>query len=349
LIELNYKLVVARIDLSTTLDPWLQRLTIHDEAGVQSDTLEFELDDREAAIVMPPIRAPIAATLVDRQGYARQFDGFIDEIASRGDRGGGRVLIFRAKGVDTVSRLKERVDAHYDDATLAEALTAAGRAAGVAKVVVDPAFAGVARPYFAQQNESFLAFGQRLAREAGATFRVQGDVAFLVKRGTGLSVGGRALPTVVAAWGDNLVSWDISPQLGRPRHRRTRVRLHDPRTGRQKERLVELVDTAADATHTGAFLAADEADADLQASADAGEVGRARGGGSVEILGDMRALPEGVLRLSGARPGIDGDYRIKSVDHTRDRSGGLTTRLELGEPHGTAGTDSRGGGRIIAP
>lgn len=345
---LNYRVVVAGQDISPAIAPLLLRLTVHDEAGVQSDTLEIELDDRDGAILLPRTRAPIVATLVDQAGRAGTFSGFVDELTSRRDRGSGRTLIIRGKGIDTVSRLKEPVEAAYENATLGEILTTAGRAAGVAQVIVDPALAGIQRPYIAQQGESFLAFGDRLAREVGGTFRVQGDRAVLVKRGTGLTAGGRALPVVLAEDGVNLISWDISPILGRPRHRRTRVRLYDPAVGRSQERLAEVTDPDADATYSAPFPAADASDAGLQASADAGEVARARGGGEVEILGDMRALPEGTLRLVGARPGIDGDYRIQAVDHVVDRTGSLSTRLQLGEPQGAAGTDGRGG-RVIQP
>jgi phage protein D len=58
----------------------------------------------------------------------------------------------------------------------------------------------------------------------------------------------------------------------------------------------------------------------------------------------VEAQAEGTLVLSGARPGIDGSYRIVSVTHKETRSGGATTSLELKQPTGGAGNDGRKAG-----
>lgn len=61
------------------------------------------------------------------------------------------------------------------------------------------------------------------------------------------------------------------------------------------------------------------------------------------MMGDVRAQPEAELILKGVRPGIDGVYRIKTVEHSLDRGGGVATRCEVGEPAGGAGVDDRAG------
>jgi phage protein D len=68
---------------------------------------------------------------------------------------------------------------------------------------------------------------------------------------------------------------------------------------------------------------------------------RNKGEGSVVIDGDSGATPEGLCIVVGARPGIDGAYRIDTVDHELSRDSGFTTTLSLKQPQGSAGTDTR--------
>ena len=59
------------------------------------------------------------------------------------------------------------------------------------------------------------------------------------------------------------------------------------------------------------------------------------------IEGSTAAIPDGLCIVTGARPGVDGAYRIKSVTHQYSRGGGFVTSLELIEPRDGAGSDSR--------
>jgi len=60
------------------------------------------------------------------------------------------------------------------------------------------------------------------------------------------------------------------------------------------------------------------------------------------------AVVEGWCSISGVRPGIDGTYLIETVKHSASRSGGATTSLDLKQPGGGAGKDSRKAGEPAA-
>ena len=79
-------------------------------------------------------------------------------------------------------------------------------------------------------------------------------------------------------------------------------------------------------------LAADKPSAERAVKADAAVINEKGGAGSVTIEGAPDAVPDGLCRLVGARPGIDGAYRIKGVTHSYTRGGGYTTTLDLAHP-----------------
>jgi hypothetical protein len=171
------------------------------------------------------------------------------------------------------------------------------------------------------RDESFIHLGERLAREIGGNFRIQGAVATLSKR-----MGGYT-SFVRAAWGENLHSWDIAPALGRPAYKKTRARWYDRKEAKWKEQEVE-VQTTADAENVARYSEPNEDQSKDRAGSDKATSERDVAEGSVTIEGDTSAIPDGLCIVSGTRAGIDGAYRIESVDHEYSRSG-FTTKLEL--------------------
>jgi phage protein D len=334
-----FAVVVGGQDITMNLNPVLQSLRISDKAGMSSDTASLELDDREGQIVLPRPGSLVLISLGwEGQGMGRVFEGTVDEIRASGSRS-GRTLSISAKGMDTRGKPKEGQRRHFDDTTIGDALSATAEKAGLT-MSVDAELGKIKRPYIALDDESFVAFGERIAREVGGTFKIVGDRAILAKRNGGSSAGGASLPTVTAAWGSNLHSYDIAPILGRPVEKATRSRWYD------KAKADWLATTAGTGTEGGItikpapFSEPDEDRAGEQTKADAAESDRKSGEGSVTIGGTVAAQPEGQCIVTGCRPGVDGAYRIESVDHDYSRSG-WTTSLELRQPKGEAGKDSR--------
>ena len=328
-------------DISFVLSPVLISLRVSDKAGTTSDTATIDLDDRGGHLILPPQGARLVIRLgFSDEGVAVVFTGVVDEIRSRGGRGGGRVLTISAKGFDTRGKAKAPQQRHFDRKTVREILEAAGRAAGLDDVRVDEAFAGLVRDYEWMDDESFIALGERLAGELGGTFKVAGNRAVLAKRNGGRSPSGAALPTVTAAWGANLIDWDIAPFLGRARYKRTRARWYDQKDARWREVLAEVETEDAEADHTARYSAPGDREALQRAQGDAAESARRGGEGTITIDGNIGAQPEGLCVLTGARPGIDGTYRIDGVEHQYDRRGFVTT-ISVKQPQGEAGKDSR--------
>ena len=334
-----FEVLIAGTNITTALAPILTQLSISDSAGTHSDTASLELDDSGGKVLLPKPQAPVVISLGwFGSGLREVFRGTVDEVRSSGSRGGGRTLSISAKGVDTTGKAKEGQQRHFDEKSVSQILKEAGAPAGITEIEVDPALAGIVFPYLDMRDESFLHLGQRIARQIGAGFRIQGKRAILAKRAGGYT------PTVVASWGANLHSWDVTPAVGRGRFTETRARSYDMKKAREVISKASTGTTLADAILSRRELLADEDTAQRAADGDAAEAKEKAGAGTVVIEGTTDAVPDGLCVLSGARPGVDGTYRIKTVTHSINRGGGWTTSIELAEPQGGAGEDNRGAG-----
>lgn len=99
---------------------------------------------------------------------------------------------------------------------------------------------------------------------------------------------------------------------------------------------------APDVTLAPVYSAADADGAEVAAKGKKSDSQRKSGEGSVTVTLMPEARVEGTLIVQGARPGVDGPYRIGGVSHKVDRSGSVTT-LELKQPG--SGTGSGGDDR----
>jgi phage protein D len=324
-----FMVTVAGTNITTTLMPVLISLTVSDKVGTHSDTASLEIDDTDGRIILPEIGAPVVVALGwEGEGVRIVFTGTVDEVRSTGSRGGGRALSITAKGMDTTGKPKEGQQRHFDDRTVEDILKQAGQTAGVTEIEVDPSLASITRKYFEMRDESFIHMGERLAREIGGNFRIQGTKAVMSKR------GGTYTTAVVAAWGRNLHGWDISPALGRAQFSRVRARWYDPKQAAWQEK-EDGTSLSVDARHYHRYAKPDEDEATQQTDSDRATSERDAGEGSVTIEGDTAAIPDGLCIVTGARAGIDGPWRIESVTHSYSRGGGFVTELSLKQPHQT--------------
>jgi phage protein D len=327
-----FMVTVAGTNITTTLMPVLISLTVSDKVGTHSDTASLEIDDRDGRIILPQIGAPVIVALGwEGEGVRVVFTGTVDEVRSSGSRGSGRTLSISAKGMDTTSKPKEGQQRHFDDKSVEHILKDAGKTAGVTEIEVDTSLASITRKYFEMRDESFIHMGERLAREIGGNFRIQGTKAIMSKR------GGTYTSAVVAAWGRNLHGWDIAPALGRAQYSQVRARWYDTQKAEWQE-TEESTSLSVNSRHDHRYAKPDEDEAAQQTDSDRATSERDAGEGSVTIEGDTAAIPDGLCIVTGARPGIDGPYRIESVTHSYSRGGGFVTQLSLKQPgSGSAG------------
>lgn len=330
-----FNVTVAGTNITTALSPVLLGMQISDKVGTHTDNADLEIDDTNGQIILPQTGAPVSIALGwDDEGLRVVFEGTVDEVKSSGNRGSGRRLRITAKGMDTTKKPKEGQQRHWDDTTVETIIRDAAQHAGITDIQIDPSLSGLARTYFEMRDESFVAMGERLAREIGGNFRVAGNRVILSRR------NGDYQALVRAAWGENLHSWDISTKLGRPQFSQVRARWYDMAAAAWQtvERATGL---DVDAIFPARFSKPDDAESTQQNDSDAATAARDAGEGNVVIEGNTSAIPDGLCIVSGTRAGVDGAYRIEAVTHNLTRQGGFVTTLELKQPQGGAGNDTR--------
>jgi hypothetical protein len=335
-IKHRFSVSVGGIDVTSNFLPLIQSFEYSHAAGKAASSASFDLADVDGSIAMPQDRAPIQASI----SGVEVFTGFVTGVAWSIDKKSGRNLKISASSADHGGKVKEPDLRNKDDSSFGDVFREWGQKAGLDATAIGD-IASIERDYWIMQNESFMSWGQRMAREMGGTFRVIGNRAFIAPRNEGLSVSGRPLTQITAAAGVNLISAEIEPIVSRPKFKDAEISYFDKDKG---ERVSVKVPTGIDDVEAAVrtvISAAKKGHAEDRAKSHSKESNRRKGGGSVTILGDPAAEPEAVCKVSGCRPGVDGSYRIDDVKGQISKGGGYTVSLGLKMPSDGAGVDSR--------
>jgi phage protein D len=339
-----FEINVGGINVSEAFNQILETLTVTDKVGTTSDTASITIDDSGGRVIMPKTGEQMTILLGwQSTGIGLVFTGTVDAVRGELTRGGGRTLTITGKGFDPKGKAKQPLEFHKDDASVEDFMSEAAGKAGLSFQATG-SVGSIMRKYWTAGSESFIHLGERVAREIGGNFKIAGNKAIISEKNGGQSVSGGALSSVTAAVGLNLIKADISPVFLRPRFSQARSRFYDPKKAKWEEKLVQITSQgiAGEATHTHRQTRADKDEAEQSSTDNQKTSERERGGGSVTILGNPGAQPEGSCTIIGMRPGLDGTYKIDGVTHSLTRSQGYETTLDLKHPEGDAGSDSRG-------
>jgi len=336
-----YKVHVGGSNITAGLKSCLQEIEITDNEGTQSDTCSITVDDRGAQIALPRTGASVTVSLGwDNEAGSQVFVGTVDDVKSKGSKNGGMTLTIGAKGIDTLGKGKQPQQKHKDNGKASEFLNEMGKDAGIS-VQVEGSL-DKTREWWGANDDSFFHTGERIASELGGIFKVQGNKAIISPKNGG-GIGGLT-GSFTARRGSNLIDWDLEPDTGRPQFQETEARWFDMAAAEWKSETGSTKKSRSQAKHRTRFSKHNSEKAKDKAGSNAKDSDKEKGGGSVTVDGSASPRPGSICTVSGARPGVDGPYRIKSVRHNVTRDGGWTTALTLTAPDGSAGTDSRGGG-----
>lgn len=302
--------------LSTAFYGALSSITITDELGVESDTVEIVLDEADGEWDVPRPGAIIEVRL----GFLERGLVRMGTYAADATSGAGPVssLTIAGTAIDLGSAIRQPETRSWEALTLKDIAEALAGAAGL-RAVVAREIAETAYPFVAQRAESGLHLLTRLARPLDAVAKAADGRLVIAKLGSETDASGTTLEPI-AVTRAQLTGWTWSEEE-RGKYVSAKARWRDPSGG--SEETVEAGEGTPSKTLRKIFATEAEARRAVTAELDRGRRGDLR----IDCDGAWR--PElfagGLVDLSGLRSTLDGTAQITSVRHTLTAEAALTT------------------------
>lgn len=308
----DFKIIADATDVTAAIRSRLMSLSVTDAAGLDSDTLELVLDDRDAALELPRTGAALEVHLGYKETGLTAMGRYVaDEVVLAGSPA---TMTIRGHAADLRAQLKAPRTRPWDQVTIGAIVTTiAGEHGYTARVATE--LAQIAIAHIDQTDESDLHFLTRLAGEHGAIAKPAADMLLFVPRGQAKTASGKDMEAVTLAATD-LSTWSVT-LAERGKYAAVSARWHDAATA---EEHTITVGSGEPAYTIGRRYPDEQA---TTAAAKARLAAFARGLGVLRFTcpGDVRLGAEGQVVLTGIRDGAAGPWILNTVTHRYDDSG----------------------------
>ncbi len=188
-----FKVVINGQDKTALFADRLESITVVDNAGLDSDTAEIVLDDRDQIIALPAINAEMELWLGTMQHQQPQLTWAglytIDEIETDDYEG---TLSLHGKAADMLGSLKAPHNASYDDITLETLLTTIAQRHGYQPIIA-PALAKKHYAHIDQRSQSDIDLLTAKASELSAVCKPTGKRLCLLLEDANQTASGKSL------------------------------------------------------------------------------------------------------------------------------------------------------------
>jgi phage protein D len=342
-----FKILADSINITASIQSRLLELRTVDEAGMKSDTLSLELDDRDGIIELPRHGAQLEIWLGYQQtGLGKIGTYFVDETTLSGFP---QTLQISAKAADFTGEdsgdIKAPQTRHFDNITIGDLVkTIAGEHSLTGKTAAS--LTSIVYAHLDQTAESNIHLLTRIASEHNAVAKVTNDLLIFAKAGESKSMSGGSLAMIVINKRD--VSDYRASLTDRGRYKAVTATWHNKATAQNY--------SVSTSTEKPAFLLRHTYDSEQKAieAAKAKLESLTQGTNTVEIslaLGNPGLFAESPLILQGFRPGVSGPtWFCTRVEHEFSNSG-FKTKLsgESKISSSTAAANTGAGADIAAP
>lgn len=309
------RIVAGGDDVTGTLTDRLLSLTVVDEDGYSSDSVEIQIDVRGASVELPETDVRLELALGFREtGLVDLGVYYVDKVAGAGP---ALTMTITATAANMTGGLRAPKSRAWEETTLGEIVRTIAGEAGLSAAVSE-GLAQVSLPAEFQTAESDLHFLGRLARRFDAAAKPAGGQLVVVERDRGRAADGRELPPVALDPG-RLSDWDWDI-VEREEFGSVEAEWGDVDAA---ERPV-VTAGSGEPVHRLRHTFANAEDATRAAEAELAMSGRR----AVELTATVAGFEPGLTAgawadVTGIYPGIDGRFLVRRVEHRL--AAGLTT------------------------
>jgi hypothetical protein len=200
--QVKFKIEVNGADITAKVQDRLLSLTVTDNQGIESDSYQLELDNRDDALAIPPTGASVQLYAgIDKLEFLGHYT--VDTVRESGQV---RTLTLSGSSADLTSRLKSHRQQSWDNTTLENVLSEISSRHGLTLALHDD-YKLIEIEHIDQTAESDLGLINRLADEYNALFKIADQRLIFTKKQAGETLVGQSIPVQTLNPFD-VLSWD---------------------------------------------------------------------------------------------------------------------------------------------
>lgn len=326
-----YRIIANGDDITNLVAGKLKTLTITDDTGFESDTLQISLadTDNDAPFPIPPTGAELEVWMGYDDTLQRMGLFIVDEIETGGWPAymdlRGRAAPFESTGAGRSDLQTQKTRSWPEGTRLGEMADTIAQEHGLESAVAQ-SLRGMTLAHFDQTEESDISFLVRVAQRHGAIVKPGGGKLALAKRGESRSATGEELPTVTLD-ASECTRWSMSITT-RDTVGTVVAYYQDQDAAERRQVSAGEGDPVRRMRHN--YPDQESAEAAAQSELDRRE--RRENRFSASMPGAPTLTGEGQLALTGFRPGLVTRWLISKVTHNLDTSRGYSCDIEAELP-----------------
>ena len=318
-----FKILANSRDITDKIQTRLLGLTVADNAGLDSDTVDISLDDADHALALTDPGAELEIHLgYQESGIEKMGLYTVDEIELSGPPS---TINISAKAANMRQSFKAPKTRTWQKPGKAPARiplvdileTIASEHQLTPKLGTD--LQGVTYEVVNQTDESDLNLVTRLAKDLGAVAKPAGGNLLFVKQGMAKNASGATIPPITLSPGD-ITHWTVTI-AERGSFHSVQAKYVD----RNKAETITVTVGEGDPAFIVRASYKDEEEATIAAEAKLDAFTRGKAKVELTLPGNPAVMAEAELTLKGFRDGVNGSWIVETVEHRFSNQGYVTT------------------------